>query len=360
MAEQLKDMFDFSRLTQLAEEVQRQHKAFDRKAFLTVFKTKAWQEAALNTRVKLISEALHDHLQLSFEDAIKVLIPVSWKTPTGYFSIFFPDFVWRFGLDQFEVSMKALEEFTQTSSGEFAIRHFIKKYPEKTMKRMIVWSKSGNHHIRRLSSEGCRPRLPWGMQLKEFVEDPSPILPILEQLKNDSELYVRKSVANNLNDISRDHPDLALKLAKSWLGKSPETDWIVNHALRTLLKKGNKKALALFGHHNADGIEIDGLELSSRKIEIGGKLQFHFQLHNNRKRKASCRVEFAVDYLKSNGSHTRKVFQITKSELPIGSQKIARQLSFADLTTRKHYRGKHHLHVLVNGEIKASATFDLR
>lgn len=359
MADPLKDMFDVARLTQLADEVFRHHHQFNRKAFLDVFKTKEWKDAALNTRVRLISEALHDHLQLSFDDAVNVLIPVSWKTPTGYFSIFFPDFVWRFGLDHFETSMKALEEFTQTSSGEFAIRHFIQKYPERTMKRMLQWSKSSNYHIRRLSSEGCRPRLPWGMQLKSFVLDPSPVIPILEQLKNDPELYVRKSVANNLNDISRDHPELALKLAKNWLGKSPETDWIVNHAMRTLLKKGNKSALALFGHHNADGIEVSGLKLSSQKIRIGETLQFHFNIHNNRKRKASCRVEFAVDYMKSNGSHNRKVFQVSKSQLATGELRVSKRLPLADLTTRKHYPGKHQLHILINGEVKSSAGFTL-
>jgi 3-methyladenine DNA glycosylase AlkC len=360
MADQLKDMFDLTKLTKLSQEIHKHYKKFDQQNFLSVFKTKEWQEAALNARVRLVSVSIEKNLNLPYEKAIEVLIPVSWKTPTGYFSIIFPDFVWRFGLDQFEVSMKALEDFTQTSSGEFAIRHFIVKYPAKTIKQMMRWSKSENHHLRRLSSEGCRPRLPWGMQLKPFVADPTPVLPILEQLKNDPSLYVRKSVANHLNDISRDHPELAIKIAKDWLGKSPETDWIVNHALRTLLKKGNKKALALFGHHNADGIEVSDLVLSSTKVKMGGQLQFQFSIENTRKKSAACRIEFAVDYMKSNGSHSRKVFQVSKSELAVGRLNISKKLSMADLTTRKHYPGKHELHILLNGEVKASAAFLLQ
>jgi 3-methyladenine DNA glycosylase AlkC len=360
MAEQLKDMFDLIRLKKLGDEILNHHRSFQKEEFMSTFTSKAWKEAALNTRVKMISEALHQHLQLPYEKALYVLIPVSWKTPGGYFSIFFPDFVWRFGLDHFDASMRALEEFTQTSSGEFAIRHFITRYPDKTMKRMMKWSKSGNEHIRRLSSEGCRPRLPWGMQLKSFVVDPTPVLPILEQLKNDPSLYVRKSVANNLNDISRDHPDLALRIAKDWIGKSVETDWIINHALRTLLKRGNKKALALFGHHDAKDIDVIKLNLSADSCQIGEHLSFQFSINNKRKKKASCRIEYAIDYMKAGGSHNRKVFQISKSDIDPGQLNIQKKMSFKDLTTRKHYKGQHFLHVLINGEIKATVSFHLK
>lgn len=359
MAEPLKLMYSDEKLKELSAELKKHNKKFDEKLFLGNFKTRAWKDAELKARVTIISIAIHEALGPDYEKNIEVLIPVSWKFKWGFFGVFFSEYVERCGMDHWQTSMKAFEEFTQTSTAEFSIRKFIRKDPKRAMKQMLLWSKSKNHHLRRLSSEGCRPRLPWGMKLDEFVADPKPVIEILEVLKKDKELYVMKSVANNLNDISKDHPEVALKLAREWKGKNENTDWIVKHGMRTLLKKGNKQALSLFNHHDSEGIVVNDLNLSPAKLKIGDELVFSFQVINEKKRAAELRVEFAVDYVKSTGKLSRKIFHVTKIKLENTPLRLTRKLKLTDYTTRKHYPGVHHIHILVNGEVKASDSFKL-
>ncbi|MFN0031696.1 MAG: DNA alkylation repair protein [Flavobacteriales bacterium] len=360
MAEPLKLMYSIQKMEQVASVIKSNFKSFNEEKFIAHFKTKTWNEAELKARVRLIAQALHDTLLADYKRAIDILIPASHMLSLGYFGVFFSDFVEQYGQDDWDTSMRALSEFTKTSTAEFAIRPFIVKDENLAMKQMHEWSKDKNHHIRRLSSEGCRPRLPWGMKLHSFVKDPSPVLSILENLKNDDELYVRKSVANNLNDISKDNPEIALATAKKWIGKTPHTDWIVSHAMRGLLKAGNKDALALFGHADAKGLSIKALNLSNQKIKLGDVLQFNFEVENKNSPAKDCRIEYAVDYVKANGTHSRKVFQITKAVLNKGTHAFTRTQRMQDFTTRKHYSGQHHLHILLNGEVKASASFMLK
>lgn len=359
MAEALKKLYSQDKIAELSNALKVEYPDFDAKGFLKKFQTDEWKNAELKARVRFITLALHEFLPDDYSRSIGILKKVSRKFKPGFFSIFFPDFVEVFGQKDWDVSMDALEEFTQTSSAEFAIRPFIVNDPKRAIKQMLKWSKSPNHHLRRLSSEGCRSRLPWSFRLNMFVEDPSPVLPILENLKNDPELYVRKSVANHLNDISKDHPELILGLAEKWIGKSDNTDWIVNHALRTLLKSGNKRALKLFGHHKADNFKIDKISLNKSRLHHGDVLNFSFNLINSSSNDAGCRLEYAIDYMKANGSITRKVFQISKSTVKRGATGFARTCKFDDLSTRKHHPGKHTITILVNGEPKSAADFVL-
>jgi 3-methyladenine DNA glycosylase AlkC len=359
MATPLKYMFSDELLLQLADQIAKEFKKFDKLKFLSNFKTKEWRNAELKTRVRMTSVAMHDCLPMSYSESLAVLIPVSKKIQSGFVNIIFPDYVEQFGMSDWKTSMHALSEFTQTSSSEFAIRPFLIQYPEKTMAQMMKWSKHANVHLRRLSSEGCRPRLPWGMKLDAFVKDPSYVILLLENLKRDPELYVRKSVANNLNDISKDHPDLVLKIAREWHGQDESTDWIVNHALRTLLKRGNKEALSIFGHHEAKGIEIEKIELNKKRLNIGDNLTFSFEIQNTLKRDQDVRIEYAIDYYKASGKTSRKVFHLSKTKLKPGILEFKRMQRFTDFTTRKHYPGIHRIHILVNGEIKASQEFKL-
>jgi 3-methyladenine DNA glycosylase AlkC len=168
-------------------------------------------------------------------------------------NMIFQDYVEVYGLDDFKTSMQALENFTQGSSSEFAIRAFIVLYEDETMEMMKKWTQSENEHVRRLASEGCRPRLPWAMALENFKTDPTKVLEVLELLKDDTSSYVQKSVANAVNDISKDHPSKVKRLAKVWLKENTQRRWLVKHGCRTLLKQGDKELLSLFGfektHH---------------------------------------------------------------------------------------------------------------
>jgi 3-methyladenine DNA glycosylase AlkC len=359
MAEQLKNMFSQQLLAGLSKRIKKEYSPFSEKKFLHHFQTEEWKQAELKRRVRLVTEAMHEQMPQCFEDAIAILIPASSHFSWGFVGVIFPDYVELYGREHWKTSMHALSEFTQTSTAEFAIRPFIVDNQDRAMKQMLQWSKSSNHHIRRLSSEGCRPRLPWGIRLHELMNNPSVILPILENLKEDPELYVRKSVANNLNDISKDHPELVLSIAEKWIGKHDHTDWIVKHGLRTLLKSGNKRALSIFGHHEIKGLEVEKLKLSATKIKLGETLAFSFELKNITKTALECRVEYAIDFVKANNSHSKKIFQIAKMKVESGVHVIKRNQRFVDLTTRVHYSGKHIIHIVLNGETLASQAFEL-
>jgi hypothetical protein len=214
--------------------------------------------------------------------------------------------------------------------------------------------------VRRLASEGIRPRLPWAMALPQFKKDPAPLLPILENLKQDESDYVRRSVANNLNDISKDHPDVVLKIIKQWKNVSKETDWIVKHASRGLLKKGHTEALQSFGLNHAVKAEAQKLKLSKAKLAIGDAFDFSFTLELNEKKAHDLRVEYKIYFMKANGKQSPKVFQIgTYKFKPSGTMDIKRVHKFADLTTRKHHTGVHKLVVVVNGQEISEKSFQL-
>ena len=244
--------------------------------------------------------------------------------------------------------MKALEVFTIDFSSEFAIRQFILKYEDKTMNQMKLWSQSSNEHLRRLSCEGCRPRLPWTIALPIYKKDPSKILEIIELLKNDKSLYVRKSVANNLNDISKDNPHLVIDFVKTNLGTSKDLDWICKHASRTLLKKGDKDILKLFDFNKSAHVDIINF-VCNKSVCVNESLNFSFELVS-KESIGTIRVEYVIDYLKSNGVHNKKVFMISQNEIKLSSKKFIKRQSFKNMTTRKHYLGIHYISILINGK----------
>jgi 3-methyladenine DNA glycosylase AlkC len=264
-----------------------------------------------------------------------------------------------YGLDNWDISIPALALFTQYSSSEFAIRPFLAKDPKKGMGHMLQWAKDENPHLRRLASEGCRPRLPWAMALSGFKKDPTPILPILETLKDDPSEYVRMSVANNLNDISKDHPGLVLEISEKWLGQSKNTDWIVKRACRTLLKEGNTQALLLFGFGDPGHIDVKKLTFSTPSLTIGDDFRFTFEMSFESDEEFRIRLEYGIDFVKANGKLSRKIFQIREASFEPGTHTISRKHSFQDLSTRKHYPGQHRMAIIVNGVEKLNAKFDL-
>jgi 3-methyladenine DNA glycosylase AlkC len=356
MVDQLKNNYNRAYIKTVASEFKKQWSLFDDDSFIKKVFNSGWKELELKERMKRISYSLHEFLPKDYNESIPILLKVAPEFG-GFEAMFFPDFVENNGLDKqnWKLSIKALEELTQYSSSEFAIRPFIIADSKETMKTMLKWSKSKSYHVRRLASEGCRPRLPWAIAIDEFKKDPNLILPILENLKNDPELYVRRSVANNLNDISKDHPKLALKIASSWLGKTIETDWVVKHGLRTLLKKGDSKALKLFGYSPVKSLVIGEVKLQRKRLKIGETLEFKFTL--TCKSRSKLRVEYAIDYLKKNGTHSKKVFKISEKLYEKGEHIISSKQSFKEMSTRKHYRGPHFISIVVNGVQKEKYEF---
>lgn len=330
---------------------------FQPTTFYRAFESKEWEEAALTQRVTFIVRQLKQHLPPSFNESTAVLLRIHRHFKPGFVPIFFPEFVSTYGMDHWKISMKALEEFTQTSSAEFAIRPFLLRYPQETLEQLKKWTSHKNPHVRRLASEGARPRLPWGKSLTAFIKDPSPVLPLLEALKQDEALYVRKSVANHLNDISKDHPQLALSIAQSWKNSHVHTDWIVKHAMRTLLKKGSKEALHLFGWGKTEATDI-AFTASSTNIAIGQSTHFNcsFRLP---KKEEHLRLEYVVYHQKANGTASPKVFMLREKMFEQGTHTISKKHDFSQRSTRQLYPGKHEIALLINGEEAARLQLNL-
>jgi len=237
----------------LADKIKPVYSKFDSKSFIKTV-SKEVKDLELKARVEVITDALREHLPKNYKSAAKILLKILGpenENETGMFKEYYwlmpvAFFVEKFGLDDFETSINAISEITKRNTGEYAIRPFIRKYPKETLRIMKKWSKDKNVHMRRLASEGCRPRLPWSQKLDEFILDPSPILPILENLREDDSLFVKKSVANNINDILKDNYNIGIKLLKIWSKtKNPDTKWIIKHALRNEIKKENPEAIKL-------------------------------------------------------------------------------------------------------------------
>ena len=299
MPEPLKNLYSLELIESLCEQVSSLYVNFDKDGFSAHVIDDYWEDKELKERMKHISESLYQYLPMQYSDTIQILMKSSSKF-SGFQYMFFPGFVELYGLNKYEESIQALEHFTKHSSSEFAVRPFIKKYNHKMMAQMEAWAESGNHHVRRLASEGCRPRLPWAMALPEFKKDPSPIMPILEKLKNDDSEYVRRSVANNLNDISKDNPQVVIQIAKNWLGNNQQVDWVIKHACRTLLKQGHPETMNLFGFSRPEHIKITNF-IAQKTVEMGENLDFSFNLESQEQKLGKLRIEYAIGFVKKNG-----------------------------------------------------------
>lgn len=360
MADQLKEMFNQKYFEKLSDEFSKAYKPFDKKKFLKEV-TLNLEERSLNERMRYASLQLNNFLPTSFSASIDILKEVIPNMPRGYTSLLFPDYVGVFGLNDFDTSLKALHYFTKFGSSEFAIREFYRKDFDKTLKQMYKWSEDENHHVRRLSSEGSRPRLPWSFKLDEVIKNPKLTLPILETLKGDEEIYVQKSVANHLNDISKEHPKLVLDTISKWKGISKQTDWVIKHGSRTLLKAGDEKVLKLFGTGNSKDIAITDFQLNKNKIKFGDSVSFNFNIKNSSKKRIALRIEFAIYFLKSNGTYTKKVFKISEKEIEgYGLININKSYSLKPITTRVYYSGEHKIAAIVNGKESEALSFDLK
>jgi len=363
MPEPLKNMYNHETLSKFALDIQSVYKSLQVDDFINSVMDETWDDLELKDRGRKICITLGEYLPKDCKEAIKILdaaIIAHGEEWGGFFPIVLSDFVEVFGQDEtnWDISMAALQLYTQYCSSEFAVRPFIINHEERMMAQMYAWAKHENEHIRRLASEGCRPALPWGQALPKYKKDPTPVLIILEQLKTDPSPYVRKSVANNLNDISKTHPDLVAKLAKDWYGKNSDTDWVVKHGCRTLLKKGNRDVLAIFGFDDADAIEVSDFALEKSSTSIGSDIIFSFAV--GVKKDTKLRLEYGIDYMKSNAKTNRKIFQISESAVEKDLNKnYTRKHSFADVSTRKHYPGTHSVTLIVNGAERGTLNFEV-
>lgn len=362
MATALKEVYNQAFLVEFGAKVKRVEPDFSETNFVADVLSDSWDELKLKERMRRISTTLAKHLTGDYLEKLTVLLAIEAECQ-GFPYLFFPDFVEVYGLskEHFALSMAALARFTQRSSAEFAIRPFILMEPEKTMAQMKEWALSDNFQLRRLASEGCRPRLPWGQALGIFKEDPQPVLEILELLKDDPEVYVQKSVANNLNDIAKDHPEEVIKIVEKWQGTSKTTDWILRKGCRTLIKQAIPEIMALFGYPEISGrIHAAELSITPNQLKIGEKGNLTYQFDVNAGEALKLRIEYGIYFVKANGQANRKLFFLSEQTVA-GEMRVAgkRTHDWKNLTTRKHYAGDHRLVLVINGVEVAETVLSL-
>jgi 3-methyladenine DNA glycosylase AlkC len=367
MADALKLQFGPEVVRRLSAEIQAVHSPFDRRRFertaLTSFDT-----MELLDRGRHLGRTLQQFLPERFPAAVDVLLatlPVS-RVPAGGMASFFylahTEFIRQFGVAHFDASMRALHALTQVFTGEFAIRPFLEHHRDATLALLRAWAIDPSMHVRRLVSEGTRPRLPWAPRLREFQRDPAPVLSLLMLLRDDPELYVRRSVANNLNDIGKDHPALLVQVAGAWIERATaERRWIVQHALRSSVKQGDPAALAVLGYAELADIEITESTVTPTRPVMGSKVVITCTLQNPSGKQQRVIVDLRVHFVKANGGTGVKVFKLSAIELaPGASVSLRKTVSLADLTTRRHYPGEHVVELQLNGVARSLGRFTLR
>ncbi len=355
----LKEIFDRKRLRQIATQTSAVYPQFDAAKFLRLA-SEGLDALSIMQRLRKIAESLGAVLPQDFAKSIAILKKLAPRLNHGFVTLILPEYVALFGQEHFRASMDAMSFFTRFGSAEFAIRHFLRRDFRRTLAVMEQWARDENEHVRRLASEGSRPRLPWSARLDALIADPSHTRGILEALKADESETVRRSVANHLNDITKDHPAWALDLVSSWSMKDPRTAWIVRHALRSLIKKGDPRALAIIGATSRPRVRVDAFEVKPRKVKLGGSTSLSCSLTGKARESQRLVVDYAVHYVKKSGKASRKVFKLKQFRLePRETLALSRKITLRNFTTRVHYAGRHEVELLVNGRSMARAWFDL-
>jgi len=354
----LKEIFNRERLRHFARETEAVWPDFDQKRFMKLA-TSGLDELGIMQRMRQTAVSLHETLPEDFRRALPILGDLAPRIGHGFASITLSEFVALYGQKHFDLSLDALKFFTRFGSSEFAVRHFLVADFGRTIAVMRQWAEDENEHVRRLASEGSRPRLPWSFQLRNLIADPSPTAPILEALKADPSLYVRKSVANHLNDIGKDHPDRLLERVSGWDLSDKHTAWIARHALRTLIKKGDARALALIGTTGKAEVRVEAFAIEPAKIRLGERITTKARLASTSTAPQRLVIDYAVHYPKKNGI-SRKVFKLKETELLAKAGcELAISQTVKDFTTRKHNAGFHRVELMVNGEVLAESGFEL-
>lgn len=355
----LKEIFNNARLEHIASEMRAVYPAFDTKAFLNMAND-GLAELSVMQRMARVSECLHAVLPLDYEASLEVLRALAPRLNSMFVSMFLPHYVASYGRNHFDVSLDALQYFTRFGSSEFAVRHFLRDDLERTLKVMHGWALDANEHVRRLASEGSRPRLPWSFHLEPIQANPDLAAAILDTLKGDESLYVRKSVANHLNDVTKQHPDWVLDQIEGWPLQDRHTAWIARHALRSLIKQGNPRALGVIGAGGKAQVQVLDLQVTPAVIRLGEQVTLSFTVQSTLGQSQRLVIDYAVDYVKASGGTSAKVFKLKTFDLPAqGRVNLSRSQHIRELTTRKHYAGRHAVHLLVNGERLGSTAFDI-
>lgn len=360
----LKHLFGEPLLKGMADAISKVYPRFNRAYFVGLFPELKGLE--MKRRVWFLRDELRRQLPSDYARAIRILMDsAQGGNLTGFELWPYSEYVQTYGLDHLQVSLETLKELTPLFSSEFAVRPFLRQHPAQTLNFLKGCARDNNVHIRRWASEGSRPRLPWGERLHDFVRNPSPTLEILELLKFDDELYVRKSVSNHLNDIAKDHPERVIQVLRRWKKEAGEAnefkvEWIVKRALRTLIKNGHAGALKVIGVSTAAKLRLSGLKLNQRSFRIGDRMEFEFVLHSLSGKSQKIVVDYILHFVKANQTTSPKVFKFKTVVLPASAEVLfSKQHHLKKVTTRVYYPGLHLLEIQVNGKILGKTRWEL-
>ncbi|SFJ84393.1 DNA alkylation repair protein [Methylophaga sulfidovorans] len=366
MAEQLKNKLNISAVNELGSLIHSVWPDFAVTEFIETVLLKL-DELELKARADYLARSLHVYLPDDYVDAIAILLQAAEYLREEQFSgwahyLAWPliDYVALYGLEHRNISFAALEKLTPLFTGEFAIRFFLKAYFDETYQQMLVWAEHDDEHVRRLASEGIRPRLPWAQQLTELRHDPALIWPLLDKLKNDPSLYVRRSVANNINDISKDHPQMVIDVCSEWQKNASEnTSWVIRHALRSLVKQGIADVYPLLGFSQSVSIEQVQFRLSHSQLLLGQTLVLELEMLSKQVQHAV--LDYRIRFVGASGKTSReKVFKWKNMRLAEAEYlQIQKRHTLQKISTRKYYPGTHEIECLLNGQCIARASFEL-
>ena len=355
----LKDIFDEQRFELIAKDVAAVWRPFDVERFLAVG-LHGHAQLSLLQRLRRVSIALRETLPPDYPEALDILFKLATRIEAGFVSLFLPDFAGQYGQKYFELSMHALKTFTKLGSAEFAVREFLRSDLASTLRVMRDWSLDEDEHVRRLASEGSRPRLPWSFKLQAIIDDPGLTYPILTNLAQDPSLYVRKSVANHLNDVSKDHPEWLLDTLAKWPRDHPHSIWIAKRAVRTLIKAGHPDALSQVGASDEVAVDVLRFDVSPTALSLGDQVTLSVELQSRSEQSQRLVVDYRIHYVKKAGNTSLKVFKMKELTLePDGCVSLTRRQLIKDFTTRTHYCGVHLVELMVNGKCLAQSRFEL-
>jgi 3-methyladenine DNA glycosylase AlkC len=368
MAEPLKDFFSPALVRRLAADVARAYPPFDATAF-TRRASRGLGDLELLDRGRHLSKALGEFLPADYPDAIDVLLrslgpehasdELVGAGMAPFYYLPHVLFVAERGVDDFDLSMHAQVELTKRFSAEGSIRRFIAADPERAFRYFETWCTDDNAHVRRLVSEGTRLRLPWAERVRWLDDNPERVVALLDRLKDDPTTLVRRSVANNLNDLGKVHPGLLVETCRAWLDGHPERRPLVEHALRSAVKRGEQGALALLGFGSVAAVQLEDVRFRPRRVAIGGKVEVSFTLVNTSRLRQELLVDLAVHFVKVRGA-SRKVFKMDRVALSPGERVgLSKSISLAVHTTRKPRPGRHDVEVLVNGAAIPAGSFQV-
>ena len=359
-----KDWFDKDAALMLAEQLSRVYPEFQSERFIRLA-LENLLDLEFKARVQQFAAALKETLPHDIPKALQVLtqslpqpLPNCESPTDGWLQWPVGEFIALYAVDHFEAATEAMIELTRRFSSEFAVRPFVEKYPERTQETLLELTKHNCPHVRRWCSEGMRPRLPWGSVLRDLVADPAPIWPVLEALKDDPELYVRRSVANNINDIAKDHPAQVVKKMKLWnkSAKAPRK-WLIKHGLRSLIKKADPGALEIMGFAPPKAIKLT-LNLEPARVELGESVKMSLSLTSTSQETQRLQVDYLVHFVKQAGKTAEKVFKWKTLELKSGEViRLEKNHPMRQTSARRLYSGTHKIDLQINGERFSGSEF---